>query len=377
MQSIALKFMKEKKEGAGEDSPSLFFESKDFVSTGVFDGMGGAGSKPCKDDDGKIHSMAYIASRITENAIENYLADIQAPVQISSSSLKAIVVNRFKQEKEKHPPEGSSIRSKLIRDYPTTMALSLAYLDANSKYTIQSFWAGDSRNYLWTADGFAQISQDDLVGELDPLENLCKGARMSNCLCADRDFDIHEKKIENVCVPFILFSTTDGCFDCFPSPMHFQKMLQNTLSESSDSEEWCKKIEYAITNIASDDISLSLVAVGFENFESLKKILSKQNEILQELPDSTLECKKIWERYKIGYMRYLDGRTEIVKNKNKENQKIISKDARNDVRKPLVRKKSLPPKAYYNFKRYFLIWEKSIIRFIKRFLIIGNLFKQK
>ena len=282
--------MQEKKKGEGEDSPALLINKEEFVAVGVFDGMGGAGGKPCKDEEGNTRSMAYVASRIIEKSIENHLENIQSPDLCSPSSLKSIITSRFNQEKEKRQIKNSLLRSDLVRDYPTTMALAIAYSENKSDYTVASFWAGDSRNYLWTKEGLMQISRDDLDGDLDPLENLSNDARMTNCLCANKDFIIHLKKIENIKVPFIIFSATDGCFGYLPTPMHFHKLLQETLQNSLNSEEWGEKLNTEFAKVTGDDISFSLVSIGFENFDTLKKSLT---ETKINLPETSSSQEKI------------------------------------------------------------------------------------
>ncbi len=274
--------MKEKKKGAGEDSPSLLFVGEKITAVGVFDGMGGAGGKLCKDDNGDIHSMAYVASRIIENSVKDFLEGIQDPATLSPASFKKVIAARFKQEMENHPTKGSLLRSDLVRDYPTTMALAVTYPENESGYTVASYWAGDSRAFLWTKDGLTQISQDDLDGNLDPFENLSNDARMTNCLCANKDFFIHEIKIKSIEGPFAIFSATDGCFGYLPTPMHFQKVLQDTLQNSLNSENWSGKLEAAFSAVTGDDISFSLAAIGFENFDALKTALTEKQIDLQD-----------------------------------------------------------------------------------------------
>lgn len=220
MNSISLKFMIEKREGHGEDSPALSLIKKNFCAVGVFDGMGGSGAAICKSEFEGDHTKAYVASRIILEAINNYMKNAKDVRDINSDGIKSTAHGRLEQEKSKYPTKASGLRSKLVRDYPTTLAITTALQNGDGTHTVNSYWAGDSRNYLWTPEGFYQISKDDLDTELDPLENLRNDGALSNCICADREFIINNKSI-TVEGKFVILSATDGCFNYFATPMHF------------------------------------------------------------------------------------------------------------------------------------------------------------
>ena len=156
----------------------------------------------------------------------------------------------------------------MVRDYPTTLAITTALQNEDGTHTVNSYWAGDSRNYLWTSEGFYQISKDDLDTELDPLENLRNDGALSNCICADREFIINNKSI-TVEGKFVILSATDGCFNYFATPMHFNDVLVTGLKQSDNVEEWEGFCKSEITDVTGDDVSLSLIAVGFEDFNDL------------------------------------------------------------------------------------------------------------
>lgn len=272
MDIINLKFMKEKKEGFGEDSEPLFVNRVDFCVVGAFDGMGGAGAATCKSEFGDSHTKAYVASRIIQKSITEFLTSVESPFDVNSASLKGVICNRFAKEKNDFPTKTSGLRTKLVREYPTTMAISMVKPCHEGGHVVTSFWAGDSRNYLWTKSGLAQISKDDLDQNIDPYQNLSCDAPMSNCLCADRDFTIN-RKVFKVDTPFVVFSTSDGCFNYYQTPMHFQDAMQVTLRESANEKEWEDKLRDTFGLVTADDMSFSLVAVGFDSFESMKRDL--------------------------------------------------------------------------------------------------------
>lgn len=320
---ISLKFMIEKREGHGEDSNPLFLFKEKFCAVGVFDGMGGSGAATCRSEFGDNHTKAYVASRIIEEAVFCYMDNAKSVSDICATGIQCVAKSRLEQEKQNYPAKVSGLRSKLVREYPTTLAVVTCENKEDGSAIVNSYWAGDSRNYLWNSEGFFQISKDDLDTELDPLENLRNDGALSNCVCADREFEINFKSI-TVSKPFIILSATDGCFGYFPTPMHFHEVLLTGLKLSENVTAWENFIKKEICNVTGDDIALSLCAVGFEDFNSLKA--SFENEIIEGFDElgnlkneiSNLEIsldqkkveleKKIqseWNSYKLNYMKYI------------------------------------------------------------------------
>lgn len=322
MNPISLKFMIEKREGHGEDSNPLSIVKDDFCAVGVFDGMGGSGAAICKSEFGDDHTKAYVASRIILEAINNYIENAKDVRDVNSDGIRFAARGRLEQEKSNYPTKASGLRSKLVRDYPTTLAITTAFKNEDEKYVVNSYWAGDSRNYLWTQEGFYQISKDDLDTELDPLENLRNDGALSNCICADREFCINNITIQ---APgkFVILSATDGCFNYFATPMHFQEVLLTGLKFSENVEDWENFCKEEFSAVTGDDVSISLLAIGFKSFTDLKEtfmsstvtgieeIKSAQNEIKQltsklDSAKENLEAliQSEWEAYKVSYMKY-------------------------------------------------------------------------
>ena len=322
---IEVKFMTEKRVEHGEDAPPLSIGNETTCAVGVFDGMGGAGAAICKSDFGDNHTKAYVASRIIANAIHVYLDNHLSTNDVSGEDMKIVIQKRIKQELENYPPETKSIlRSKLVRDYPTTLAL-ITLQDKGELWQIDSYWAGDSHCYLWTKDGFFQISKDDLEEDNDPMENLHNDSPISNCVCADRDFCIHHKPIELTKEPIIILCATDGCFGYYPTPMHFEYVLKNCLLHAKSEEDWGKMIENEISRVTGDDCSLSLIAKGFSSFGELKKSMKQspvigfpqiveqeqtiawiEQELIKEKKQYEQKMSTGWENYKESYMKYLN-----------------------------------------------------------------------
>lgn len=280
--------MQEKKEGRGEDSEPILFSNKDSVCLGVFDGMGGAGGAECVSDfshDGFHMTKAYVGSRIVRDAIDKAIRENPGIIfeQNLDNTITNIIKVRYTEEKEKFPTKSETgLRSTLIKEYPTTLAIS-CIIRTSDKISIDSFWAGDSRNYIWNTKGLFQISLDDLKGNLDPMQNLHEDAPMSNCIQADAPFKINHKNIiVDANDKFVVISATDGCFGYYPSPMDFEKALHDSLKAASTIEEFKKNLTTAFASVTADDFSFSIAAIGFKNFNNLKSLFGSPTKLVKK-----------------------------------------------------------------------------------------------
>lgn len=300
--------------------------------------MGGAGGAECESDfshDGIHMTKAYVGSRIVKEAIEKSVRE--NPSILFDPNLEVILSNiikfRYAEEKEKFPPKSKGgLRSALIKDYPTTLAIS-CITRTSEMFSIDSFWAGDSRNYLWNQNGLFQISVDDLKGNLDPMQNLHEDAPMSNCIQADGSFRINHKNIlVNDKDKFVVISATDGCFGYYPSPMDFEKALLDSLNSASSLKEFEKNLTIAFAFVTADDFSFSIAAIGFKNFNDFKSCLGSPTKLVkeyfgkrryfeQEVRKADEKIAKLregvdsyltslWPEYKRNYLKYMESDEE-------------------------------------------------------------------
>lgn len=322
---IKLQFMTEKKDGHGEDAPPLLVLKDEAVAVGVFDGMGGAGAATCKSEYGDDYTKAFVASRIVKNEVEKMFEDILGKEYISNENLQERISQRLRLEQESFPPQTKSVlRSKLVRDYPTTLAV-VTLRSIGNELQIDSFWAGDSHCYLWTRNGLFQISKDDLEENNDPLENLRNDSAISNCICADRSFHINHKQLVLEMQPVAILCATDGCFGYYPTPMHFEDILKRSLKKAKDEMDWEVRIKQEIQKVTGDDTSLSLIGVGFDSFNKFKSVMATSSikvikklkeleEIIANQKQNLSKMQKIyeqtiksgWENYKQKYMTYIN-----------------------------------------------------------------------
>lgn len=375
MEDITFQFNCEKRAGLGEDSNPLLIVDNDnnYCAVGVFDGMGGSGAKECTYN-GETHTQAYAASRIVRDASEKYFKNTK-PESVTSEGLKECLAEALKTERENNGASVSKLKSSLIREYPTTLAIVSARLLQDSSYEIISYSAGDSRNYLWTKDGFYQLSKDDLEENNDPQENLTKDSPLSNCVCADRKFIVEERKftLNKEKTPFIIFSATDGCYGYLKSIMHLPKLFVDSLKESSDIDDWKSKIEDKLKAVTGDDMSMSFSAVGFENFEDLKnsfknfeiygfKRVNETEERIKKIQYGLAEAQKslekeieeCWKDFKQVYLEENPNKDVIKKNPTRRTNRRNARGRRNSTRRRTNKKKAktgTKGKTKIHFKR--------------------------
>lgn len=329
----SLGFMSEKKPSNGEDSDPLLFLNPKLSAVGVFDGMGGAGSA--------IHFMgdqektgAYLASRKTKDSIEAFLESVceQNTVEIDSlkyeDEFKAAILGSLNLLKKECPAKmKSGLKSAMIKEFPTTLAITTLRKRHNN-YLLDSYWAGDSRNFILCSKGLFQITVDDLENRSDPYENLYSDSPLSNQVCADRPFNINHLALKPDSNRFAIISATDGCFGYYPTPMHFEEALLRNLQGANNIEEWKDDLKREFAEIAADDTSFSCIINGYDSFDAFKTEMKDRfcdindfggeyNLKVNELTDLKLRFEEKeaafrkykleqWDKYKIDYMSLLN-----------------------------------------------------------------------
>jgi serine/threonine protein phosphatase PrpC len=240
--------------------------------------------------------------RSVRRALEERLAELKAPV--------------------------SRLRSKLLRALPTTMAVIALQRTARggSTWSGHVFWAGDSRAYVVTADGVAQLSTDDLRDPGDALANLRRDSVVSNAMSADTDFHVSYRRV-SLEAPFLLIGATDGCFGYVPTPMHFEHLLLRALAGARSAQAWSSALQAAISEVTGDDAAMAVMGVGtdFRGFQALlaprlaelertvigpldglrSAVADAERALQQARQRHEAETAGLWRQYQVGYERYL------------------------------------------------------------------------
>lgn len=298
----------------GEDAPPTLLLNEE-IGTGilaVYDGLGGAGSTPYQIGN-KVFSGAYLASRLAMQVAEQTFVSQHYPFIETSSEkfsyfLEKYLKTAFQLKIAQLDQQRSKLRSKLIKRLPTTIAGITFSVEegktmAENIYYTESFWAGDSRVYVWLPSGLKQISEDNLTENLDAQANLEQDAPISNCINADEDFSLYTKPL-TFQEPLVLITATDGTFGYLPTPAHFEYYLLATLHHphTCTPEDWRRILTLALENVTGDDMTLCLLTLGYKNLEhlkyaSLKRLLQLKNDFI--FAEKTKE--ELWNLYKQGY----------------------------------------------------------------------------
>jgi serine/threonine protein phosphatase PrpC len=316
----------------GEDSDPILRDGPDLGLLGVFDGMGGAGGTVYETPEGR-RTGAYLASRIARDVVEQRMLDLLEPDwhlngKAAARNLQHSVQQALKQRLQELNPAPSSLRSRLIRALPTTMALVALQRTqpGGPTWAGHVFWAGDSRAYVFESQGVSQLSSDDLRDPGDALVNLRRDSVVSNALSADTEFHINYRRVE-LRSPFLVVCATDGCFGYVPTPMHFEYLVLSHLLEARNTEAWSSALQAEIATVTGDDAAMSTLGVGADLKEFQKLFAPRAAELaadfiepLDELSDAVTraeqelralrsrqldEMTERWNRYKSEYERYL------------------------------------------------------------------------
>lgn len=289
----------------GEDAfPTLMTFDNQLTWLGVYDGLGGSGSKLYtiieKNQATKIQTGAYLASRKIKEAVECFLKIHQNIFNTEDFCiyLKEILQVFLAQFKE----NSSTIKSKLLKSLPTTLCL-VSWKNINEQtIALQTFNAGDSRVYVFTPQKCQILTKDDLEDNLDALENLRLEGNISNCISADSNFFITQKNY-TIEKPALILVATDGVFHYFETPMHFEYFfLQTLINTQSDEKSWESILLTTLIQYSSDDISFAISAVGFKDFFHLQNSFYSRYQFLYENFIEPLEKKQttaenLWHKY--------------------------------------------------------------------------------
>jgi serine/threonine protein phosphatase PrpC len=316
----------------GEDSDPILRDGPDLGLLGVFDGMGGAGGTLYETPEGR-RTGAYLASRIARDVVEQRMLDLLEPDwhlngKAAARNLQHSVQQALKQRLQELNPAPSSLRSRLIRALPTTMAVVALQRTqpGGPTWAGHVFWAGDSRAYVFEPRRASQLSTDDLRDPGDALANLRRDSVVSNAMSADTEFHINHRRVE-LRSPFLVVCATDGCFGYVRTPMHFEYLVLSHLLEARNTEAWSSALQAEIAAVTGDDAAMSALGVGadLKEFQELfaprvGELASDFIEPLDELSDAVTraeqelralqsrqldEMTERWNRYKSEYERYL------------------------------------------------------------------------
>lgn len=322
--------------GKGEDAAPIALIRPGLAAVGVFDGMGGSGSETYNTSKGRL-SGASIGSEVASNAVrwalESYAVPFspdQSPDMIAAG-FRDVIANQLKTVYAQLGGQSTGLKGKLIRKFPTTVALALIYqkedADGNPSFYCLPCWAGDSRVYLLSGGGLMQLTSDHLSVPNDAMQNILQDSELSNFARADSEFHLASNEVLVGSEPFLVIAASDGAFGYLPTPMHFEKLLLQTQAESDSYGQWQERLKLSLSERAQDDVTLAYAAVGWPTFHAMKSYLSPRLErittIVKPIDDAAetldhahaavskaqqeFESTRLqgWENYRTWYEDYL------------------------------------------------------------------------
>ena len=278
----------------------------------VLDGCGGIGSRKYPEYDNK--TGAFIASRAASEAVYSWFEELNESSESFSNNtisemkekLKEYITDELKKY-EVDSSETSSIKGALVKSFPTTISLILFMIENDMVYST-FIWAGDSRGYVLSNKGLMQITADDIETGEDAFDNLSSDSKLTNFVTSTGGFKLNEKIIK-VSIPSILITATDGCFGYFSTPMEFEYLIVDSLTDSKDMEEWKNAINQKIKLVTGDDYTIGIAIVGYKNFKNLKNSFLKRkqelyNKYISKIDElSSDEKMNLWKEYKKFYCK--------------------------------------------------------------------------
>lgn len=290
--------------GKGEDSIVIHEDEKESLY-GVFDGCGGIGARVYPEYSG--HTGAYLASRTVSRVTEQWFSNTiagheQADIKALKSRINIELMTLIRGEVQDNMLKGSLTEY----EFPCTSAFFIVGYNGGQSYA-RVMWSGDSRVYMMDGGGLHQLSTDD-VDAADPMDMILNGSVMNNVISATVPYVIHEydMTLEDKC---LLFACTDGCYERFLSPMHFEAYLLNGIvNQAISMQDWQNTLSHELSDDASDDVTLVGTGAGFRTFSQMQKYFSARFSFVQKHYIDPFDAMSkegrlnLWNEYRETYM---------------------------------------------------------------------------
>ena len=286
-----------------EDSYSYCFnETGGFI--GVFDGYGEMDSTNYSKLGGR--SGGYIASRLSaESTLKMFQNGNFTFSEMDSIKLGSDLKKYIEKVKKNFSNEDDRVL------LPATASIIACDFSKQDSIMFKYLWAGNSRGYLLDNAGLSQITEDDLVEEVNPI-NPDEKPRVINLINGETDFKINIKTVKTK-NPSVVVTATDGAFSCFSTPMEFEYALLYTLNRAKSIAQWEHLLKRLINELADDVFTIMIAGFGFDDFKDLKRyFFERTKSMYSEYIDpifkarennSTDEIDEMWNKYKEQYYR--------------------------------------------------------------------------
>jgi hypothetical protein len=160
------------------------------------------------------------------------------------------------------------------------------------------------------------VSVDD-VEEQDPLEQVRGDFRLQNVISVSSAFKINYSDIY-INRPALVLVATDGLYHSLPTPGSLEYIILSSL-QNSESETTLRLTRMA-REVANDDVSFVLLALGFDKFEEIRLAFRGRfaaleaggyRKLLSMTPgeDATVAlADSLWERERQSYVELMGHR---------------------------------------------------------------------
>ena len=294
-----------------EDAPPIVSERYLIIC----DGLHSTGSIK-HEIDSEIKTSAYIGSRCLSNICKEYFEmnyiEISELMQMKNNNedvterierTNADFVKYIKKELDEYAKEKELSTISCGIEYkgryeimPSTLS-AIIYKEYDNYVDVMVFSAGDSRSYVLSSEkGLQQLSKDDNSENEDAYSS---DVIMCNCVSQSSDFFINTY-IYRINKPCILFSCSDGFYECVATPMHLEYIMDyflqaeiNILEEKNSYGENLTLYLDRNDVMWQDDVTVSGVILGYDDEEFIKKEFRERAFYLKEkYIDEYLELAK-------------------------------------------------------------------------------------
>ncbi len=307
----SLSVLEQRDDRSGKCAAYRVDEAEAKAVTAVFEGSGALSDVTYIEHDGA--SGAHIGTRLSAAATMNWFSSGRCRLDDSDADrLRSSIDLLMRRAKRGLDYEGQPLFKKKTRTFPTSAAVCAVDYYADDGVDCEFLWAGNCRGYVLDGYGLCQITSDDIDGDEDAYLRRAVGAKLNNVINADTEYTVNFRRIR-ITDPMLLITATTAAFDDFGSPMELEYAILYALVKSNSVAEWEKKLKNIIKEYAEDDFAVTVMSVGFEDFDHMKSYYEGRiRELVEDYirplnasrkGQSRISIDALWNRYKNGYYR--------------------------------------------------------------------------
>ncbi len=258
-------------------------------------------------------SGGFIGSRAAAAATLKWFSSANCRFDDNDASyLRSSIDLYLRRAKSTLDYEGKPLFGKKARTFPVSGALTVVDYPDETAVDCQFLWAGNCRGYVLDDYGLCQLTEDDCDKDADALTVRAADQKLNNVINADIAYRINFRRI-HVTEPMMFISSTTAAFDGFSSPMEFEYAVLYALIKAKNVADWEKKLKSIVGDYAEGDFAMTIVSVGFGDFDDMKRYYEPRIKELVEKyirplnaarkGQSNVNVGDLWQVYRNGYYR--------------------------------------------------------------------------